>query len=320
MIQLELLRQQDEGLRLQADKIQAVNKANSISAQAARLAMTAQLEQSEAAQQSYKDQIDVLEAMEKVFRANEAVIKNATDNEVQYRERLIAVFRSESKPLQERIQAGLALINQLQSEGAISEQLANQLRQLSADTAKSSATTAMHGSVASVVGAQNRGLGNAVGSTAGAFNNQARAVDRATDELEDYNRAAAKAGIKMKLDLRNNERINVETGTGGAPSFDYGNFSPADFGGGPMAAGGPVSAGVPYLVGEKGPELFVPKVPGRIMDNASSMRSLAGVGSTAAPQVHYWTVEGSVIGEEQFFQRLVDRFRRYDRDNAGVGF
>jgi TP901 family phage tail tape measure protein len=318
--QLELLRQQDEGLRLQADKIQAVNKANSISAQAARLAMTAQLEQSEAAQQSYKDQIDVLEAMEKVFRANEAVIKNATDNEVQYRERLIAVFRSESKPLQERIQAGLALINQLQSEGAISEQLANQLRQLSADTAKSSATTAMHGSVASVVGAQNRGLGNAVGSTAGAFNNQARAVDRATDELEDYNRAAAKAGIKMKLDLRNNERINVETGTGGAPSFDYGNFSPADFGGGPMAAGGPVSAGVPYLVGEKGPELFVPKVPGRIMDNASSMRSLAGVGSTAAPQVHYWTVEGSVIGEEQFFQRLVDRFRRYDRDNAGVGF
>jgi len=30
------------------------------------------------------------------------------------------------------------------------------------------------------------------------------------------------------------------------------------------ASGGPVSAGVPYMVGEHGPELFVPRVPGRV--------------------------------------------------------
>jgi len=30
------------------------------------------------------------------------------------------------------------------------------------------------------------------------------------------------------------------------------------------ASGGPVSAGVPYLVGERGPELFMPRTPGRV--------------------------------------------------------
>jgi phage-related minor tail protein len=37
--------------------------------------------------------------------------------------------------------------------------------------------------------------------------------------------------------------------------------------GGARAAGGPVDAGVPYLVGEKGPELFVPGASGAIAPN-----------------------------------------------------
>jgi phage-related minor tail protein len=39
--------------------------------------------------------------------------------------------------------------------------------------------------------------------------------------------------------------------------------------GGARAAGGPVDAGVPYLVGEQGPELFVPKGAGDIAPNGT---------------------------------------------------
>jgi phage-related minor tail protein len=39
--------------------------------------------------------------------------------------------------------------------------------------------------------------------------------------------------------------------------------------GGARAAGGPVDAGTPYLVGEQGPELFVPGASGAIAPNAA---------------------------------------------------
>ena len=45
-----------------------------------------------------------------------------------------------------------------------------------------------------------------------------------------------------------------------------------------MAAGGPVSAGSPYIVGEKGPELFVPHASGTIVPN-HKMGSSGGGGS-----------------------------------------
>jgi TP901 family phage tail tape measure protein len=74
-----------------------------------------------------KEEIEVLAHEQKEFAANEAVIKNATENEVKYRERLIAVFRAEGKPLRERIEAGLELIQQLKDEGKISDELAKTL-------------------------------------------------------------------------------------------------------------------------------------------------------------------------------------------------
>lgn len=43
--------------------------------------------------------------------------------------------------------------------------------------------------------------------------------------------------------------------------------------GGARAAGGPVDAGTPYLVGEQGPELFVPQTSGAIAPNASLGRT-----------------------------------------------
>ena len=39
---------------------------------------------------------------------------------------------------------------------------------------------------------------------------------------------------------------------------------------GPLAAGGPVSKGSPYLVGERGPELFLPDQSGTILPNGAA--------------------------------------------------
>jgi len=53
---------------------------------------------------------------------------------------------------------------------------------------------------------------------------------------------------------------------GGGFNFLFGGGSPSGFGGG-KAAGGPVSANTPYVVGEHGPELFIPKGAGTIVPN-----------------------------------------------------
>lgn len=59
---------------------------------------------------------------------------------------------------------------------------------------------------------------------------------------------------------------------GGAGSF-IGDLVGSVFGG-KRASGGPVSGGVPYLVGERGPELFVPQASGNIVPNDKMGRSI----------------------------------------------
>ncbi len=59
------------------------------------------------------------------------------------------------------------------------------------------------------------------------------------------------------------------------------------FGGG-RAAGGPVASGTAYVVGEQGPELFVPNVAGRIMSSKSS-----GVGSQSINVVNNIDARGA---------------------------
>lgn len=54
-------------------------------------------------------------------------------------------------------------------------------------------------------------------------------------------------------------QFGVQTALGGIPGFD--KFFPG------KALGGPVGAGQPYLVGERGPELFVPGAQGNIVPN-----------------------------------------------------
>jgi hypothetical protein len=56
-------------------------------------------------------------------------------------------------------------------------------------------------------------------------------------------------------------------GSSGAGFLSTGMGAIGGFFGGGMAAGGPVAAGVPYLVGEKGPELVMPRAAGTIVPN-----------------------------------------------------
>jgi hypothetical protein len=65
-----------------------------------------------------------------------------------------------------------------------------------------------------------------------------------------------------------------------------------------FASGGPVSAGVPILVGEQGPEIFMPSTAGAIIPHG------AGLGGPAAVVNYYIDARGSSITEEQFRRSL----------------
>jgi len=71
----------------------------------------------------------------------------------------------------------------------------------------------------------------------------------------------------------------------------------------PKANGGPVEGGRPYMVGERGPEMFIPGSSGGIMRNEDMRqmmgRSPAGVG---APQMNF-TFETTNIGGTEFVSR-----------------
>jgi hypothetical protein len=52
----------------------------------------------------------------------------------------------------------------------------------------------------------------------------------------------------------------------------------------PMAGGGTVSGRSPVLVGERGPEIFVPNSGGTIMNNMNSKNAMGGGGTTIINQ------------------------------------
>ena len=92
-----------------------------------------------------------------------------------------------------------------------------------------------------------------------------------------------------------------------------------------MANGGPVEAGRPYMVGERGPEMFVPGSNGGIMRNEDMRRMMgnspAGAGS---PQMNF-TFETTNIGgtefvsREQLEQAMVTTRRQATNDGAKRG-
>jgi hypothetical protein len=89
------------------------------------------------------------------------------------------------------------------------------------------------------------------------------------------------------------------------------------------ATGGPVDAGTPYIVGEKGPELFVPSGYGRIMDAFSTNKtllsnaggSMGGGGGNVTINVNVSpTADKAAIG-----QTIVEAISSYER-RSGYGW
>jgi hypothetical protein len=80
------------------------------------------------------------------------------------------------------------------------------------------------------------------------------------------------------------EQLFGQKGTagGGASGDGWGQAIGAFFGlfGGGRANGGPVSGGTQYLVGERGPELFVPRTAGAIVPAGQTARMVGGGGAT----------------------------------------
>jgi tape measure domain-containing protein len=71
----------------------------------------------------------------------------------------------------------------------------------------------------------------------------------------------------------------------------------------PKQHGGPVSAGSPYLVGERGPELFVPRMSGSIVPNAA----MAGGGNT-------YIIQGPILERD-----LLSLFKKLDAQDKRRG-
>ena len=120
-------------------------------------------------------------------------------------------------------------------------------------------------------------------------------------------------------------------GGGGGGMSSQGYFSPTtglgmagpNFG---LANGGPAAGGTPYLVGERGPELFVPGSNGGVMSNndlRSAMNSQGG-GAAGSPVLNM-SFESTTIGgveyvsRDQLEQAMAETRRSASRDGAQRG-
>ena len=91
-------------------------------------------------------------------------------------------------------------------------------------------------------------------------------------------------------------------GGGSGPSYSYQHFTPNPH---TRATGGPVTGGTPYLVGERGPEMFVPNSSGRVVSNdrlKGNTTVNVNVNNTASDSVRVETYQES---EGEIFLEIV---------------
>lgn len=116
--------------------------------------------------------------------------------------------------------------------------------------------------------------------TAGAFENAILSGEKLRDTL----RALAQDLLRLLF----RQQITEPMAKG------IGSFFSAMFAA--RANGGPVNSGVPYMVGERGPELFVPSSSGKIIPN-SAMRSGGGTPAMGGVTINYNIAAGVTKGE-----------------------
>ena len=77
--------------------------------------------------------------------------------------------------------------------------------------------------------------------------------------------------------LDKEQRVFVRTYYETSGNYDpYESYAGPRYGEGTRASGGDVIGGTPYIVGERGPELFIPDTNGRVYSNASSSAMMGG--------------------------------------------
>lgn len=98
----------------------------------------------------------------------------------------------------------------------------------------------------------------------------------ATLSVEDTAALAAINDIQLALNnlVSGNYNINVGVTTGGIPALPH------------EALGGPVGRGRPYVVGEVGPELFIPNTGGSVVSNSQLRDVLSGVSGGSSYNVN----------------------------------
>ena len=99
--------------------------------------------------------------------------------------------------------------------------------------------------------------------------------------------------------------VKVNYDTSGAPSSVQGK-----------AVGGPVTGGTPYIVGEKGPELFVPGASGTIVPNDVLAASSSGRGGVGGSTNYSINVQAGVGDPRQIGQQVVEYIKRFEASNS----
>lgn len=90
-----------------------------------------------------------------------------------------------------------------------------------------------------------------------------------------------------------------------------------------LAGGGPASANTPYIVGENGPELFIPTASGVVVPNGVTTSGAGGSASGAGGGNVYVTVNapmGFIGSETQLAQALQTLLSRYAKTQPGQSF
>ena len=172
-----------------------------------------------------------------------------------------------------------------------------------------------------------QGIGNAVANSLvngiqGLVDGSAKAKDVFADLLRSVGQVLSQEGAKMIATYISIGIAKIFAGFGQPKFGELGSFemgtgltgfasqtSPSGFNPGALfggkASGGPVNAGRPYVVGERGPELFVPGQNGGVMRN-EEMRQLMGrspAGANGSAASMNFTFETTNIGGTEYVSR-----------------
>jgi len=156
----------------------------------------------------------------------------------------------------------LEIENQLKSQGiTLSNQQADAVRRIIAENNTLSRQQEAAKKQAEFIKAQYEAIGSSIGDQlVGVF-------DNLITKTKDWNNVLSDALMSIGRVLMM-AGLNMMAGSDGKGILSFLGF-------GARANGGPVTGGAPYLVGERGPELFVPNASGNVVSNADTRAALA---------------------------------------------